>query len=290
MGLREALALVDVTPPEWGASYDYSKGTDYWNTTQSFVHWGGNPVSDACARGYRDAEEQTLRSFERYHLRKRWNGIAYDFAIGNSGTIYGCRMTKRSAATGGDIDSDGFPNNREAEGICLLIGKGQKPTEAALRSLVRLLDALGHGEVYGHKESAQRGTGTPTACPGPDGMDFVRAYRAGNLSNLQGETMYVRKGDSGPNVEYWQRVLLRIAPDALPDYGPDGDYGDEMVKAVKRIASPNTVDGTEVTPALAEHFHAKQALALARRVTAAAKAKGSGEVPPHTHEANVELS
>lgn len=60
--------------------------------------------------------------------------------------------------------------------------------------------------------------------------------------------------DRGPNlwpsggglVEYWQRRLLFIDPNALPVWGADGDYGDETASAVTSLI-PNS-SGDQIGP------------------------------------------
>lgn len=46
-----------------------------------------------------------------------------------------------------------------------------------------------------------------------------------------GGGMLIKKGDKGELVRYWQRRLLRLGY-KLPEFGADGDYGDETQKAV----------------------------------------------------------
>lgn len=81
------------------------------------------------------------------------------------------------------------------------------------------------------------------------------------LSVLSGETyaqwkakeagiMLPSKGDSGPEVAYWQRMLLEVG-EKLPQFGADGDYGDETVTAVdafrRRISDGRVKGGNSIT-------------------------------------------
>lgn len=180
MGVKEVYDLAQVSPEEWGASEDYDAWEDR-DTNQVFVHWGGTPVPEAAISGVVEAEMDVLRGWERYHLRKGWRGLAYDWAIGNSGKLYRVRGDAQSGATGGDIDLDGIPNNVEAEAIVLIIGSGQSPSYYALRTLKAVLDTLDRREeTWGHTESAKYGKGTVTSCPGSELIVFVRNYRAGS--------------------------------------------------------------------------------------------------------------
>lgn len=54
----------------------------------------------------------------------------------------------------------------------------------------------------------------------------------------------LRKGDEGKQVKTVQRLLLAMGY-KLPEYGADGDFGDETIEAVKKFQKANklTVDG-----------------------------------------------
>lgn len=192
MAVADLLALPQVSPAGWGAKINYDSWTQR-STNQAFLHWGGTRVSSSAAQGVVDGEKATLRGWENYHVNTRkYRGIAYDWAIGNSGTLYRCRGGSMSAATGGDIDRDGRSNNSEGEAIVFIIGEGQKPSAKALATAAKVLHALNYAENYGHQESAQRGTGTATSCPGPDVMQFVRDYRAGKYNEIVKETKFMK--------------------------------------------------------------------------------------------------
>lgn len=67
-----------------------------------------------------------------------------------------------------------------------------------------------------------------------------------------GGIMLPKKGDKGPDVEYWQRLLL-AAGEKLPKHGRDGHYGDETQAAVmswykRHGGDPKKFDGGRVTP------------------------------------------
>lgn len=69
------------------------------------------------------------------------------------------------------------------------------------------------------------------------------------------ERPFVKRGDQGSAVEYWQYRLLQIDGDALPDWGPDGDYGDEMASAVYDLIP--TSNGEQIGPAEAAWLDAR---------------------------------
>lgn len=55
--------------------------------------------------------------------------------------------------------------------------------------------------------------------------------------------MLPRKGDKGPIVEYWQRLLIR-AGEKLPQFGADGEYGDETENAVNSFRKKHELGPT----------------------------------------------
>lgn len=246
MPIDDLLALDQEAPSDWGAQKDY----DSWprdDTSQVFIHWGGTPVSDACAAGDREAERDTLRAYERYHLSKKWKGIAYDWAIGNSGTLYRCRGDARSAATSGDIDLDHISNNDEAEAVVFLIGSGQKPSRRALQTLEDVLSALDYTEVYGHQESAKQGSGTSTSCPGDDLMDAVVLYRK------TGRTVDAESTGGGTSTPDTSSPAPRPTPS--PSAGSGGKTGFEKMRLLKLKSPMMRGQDVKAVQVLLENLH-----------------------------------
>jgi hypothetical protein len=68
------------------------------------------------------------------------------------------------------------------------------------------------------------------------------------------DDLFVKKGHTGPKVQYWQLRLLRLNAGALPRYGADGDYGSETAAAVA-AAVPGS-DGQQIGPVEAEALDA----------------------------------
>lgn len=158
-----------VIPAEWGAEVDYdSKAWRPWKPDKWVIHYGGLEV-----RGHNDGverEKAVLRAWERYHKHsKGWLGIAYNYAIGNSGTIYRLRGENRSGATSGDYEHDGIPENHEARAVVFILGGGQKPSQEALDAFQELYYTLGPMPVIGHKD-VKGGT----ACPGAWLTAYIR--------------------------------------------------------------------------------------------------------------------
>lgn len=254
MTVKDLFSLDQYDPKGWKAQVDYDKWSERPRTNQVFIHWAGTPVSDAAAKGNVNAEKAQLRSFEKYHLGKGWDGIAYDWAIGQSGTLYRLRGLGRSGAQSGDADRDGVNNNVEGEAILCIVGQGQHPSVELLDKLDEVLDTLGYKELYGHQE----GRGTKTSCPGPDLMEFIRDRRApspvakkpsvkksppassGGATKPEKKTDWSeqimsklgvwKKGQRGPQVK---RIQALINAAGLHSLKEDGIFGSQTENAVE---------------------------------------------------------
>lgn len=225
-----------VSPKEWGAMKDYDSW-DYgpWNVDKWVVHYGGgaNRAGDAAmAEKYGfsfpsvDAEMEVLRAWERYHVNGRgWLGIAYNYAVGQSGNIYRLRGENQAAATKGDYEPDGIPENQEARAVVFILGGTQTPTDEALASFVRLYNHLGGDlPVIVHSDVKD------TQCPG----DFLRDW-VHNKKYLEVEDMWVKQGDSGFTVEFWQLMLQKADPTSLSEVTKQFD--DATVAAVRKVTN-----------------------------------------------------
>ena len=177
MSARDMFELVTQSLEDWGAQADYDR-PERDGTTQVFVHHVGDNLRQSALDGNVMGERAALRDIEEYAMREGWWGIPYDVIVGQSGHIYEGRGMARSGATSGDVDDDNTHNNDEGEAILVLVNTDTPMTDECRESLKRLLDAMGTDEVYGHIEAG----GTVTACPGPDRMEFVEAYRSGEFT------------------------------------------------------------------------------------------------------------
>lgn len=121
--------------------------------------------------------EQRLRDIQHYHQSiKRWNDIAYSFAIDPAGRVYECRGW-------GIVGAHTEGQNSTSHGIVFLGNfQTQQPTKAALDACRALID---RGKKNGHiKPGAgirghQDADGAATACPGSHLYSKLNRIRRG---------------------------------------------------------------------------------------------------------------
>ena len=153
--------MTQVSPAQWGARINYdSKNWLPWNPDKWVIHYLGG-VSSAAVAPFSTAKEMTkLRQVEAHHIDGNgWQGIAYNYAIGQTGTLYRLRGEQRSGATSGDADNDGIPENHEARAVLFILGGTQTPSDASLSAFSEFW-ATDPMPVIGHRDS------TDTECPG----------------------------------------------------------------------------------------------------------------------------
>ncbi len=160
-----------VMPTKWGARIDYAANTfgkGVWKPDKYIIHYGGG-VNKAGAAPFSEGNEvAVLRSWERYHIdTKKWRGIAYNYAIGQTGTLYHLRGEKQAAATSGDYEGDGIPENQEGRAVAFILGGSQQPTPAALATF-KAMWVIDPRPVIGHKDVKA------TLCPGEALYTFIR--------------------------------------------------------------------------------------------------------------------
>lgn len=198
----------------------YEQWRDRWTPKREIdIHYGGGPntagrllktVEDdtVIRRLLRPVDQQVsiemaqLQSWEEYHVFSQgWRGIAYNFAIGQSGRIYVLRGWNNNGAhySNDDVDYDGIPSNVEGVAIVMIMGGHQKPSrrmKRAFRRLRRYLEqSMGHGlPLYGHFEVAESG-GHGTKCPGRPWTRILRRKRFSFLgSDLPPPSMVIDSG------------------------------------------------------------------------------------------------
>ncbi len=195
----------DQNQTEWGSRLIYPDGhMTPWNPERWVIHYGGGE-NEAGDKTDIAAEQQVLRSWQSWHIDGRgWQDIAYNYAIGQTGTIYRLRGENRAAATRGDFEPDGIPENHEARAVVFILGGAQEPTPHALQAFQGMwaTDPL---PVIGHKDVAIQGEGgTPTACPGSYLYTWIHEH------GYMGEQMHQHQ----------------VPPDALPRQWADATWNE----------------------------------------------------------------
>lgn len=125
----------------------------------SVIHYEGS----ASRADHVDCQAQ-VDAIRAYHRRLGYADIAYCWLACQHGGDFAGRGWGPNAATG-----DTWAN-LNLHAICALIGPGEEPSVALLRTLARLIDTAPDGRkaVYAHSDF------TPTACPGDPLRDWVR--------------------------------------------------------------------------------------------------------------------
>lgn len=217
----------DVDQSGWGSMKVYPDG----NLDPDWIalHWGGS-TSQIVGTA---EEEARLRSWQRYHIQSRgWRDIAYNYAVGDSGTIYRCRGLNPGGhtSTRDDIDPNGVPYNVSSIGVVWIGGanaNGGTPSAAAFASIAKIIDSTGL-PVKGHRTIKVEG-GSWTACPGDEILRWIDNYVPGEgddeMEALRLHVLQLIEAafDSGnPNirpqgeegVRYWTAIVND------PDRGP----------------------------------------------------------------------
>lgn len=171
-----------LSPSEWGARVDYDKWDDPYTPDDAiaFHHGGGSNYEAGRSPFSQRKEIDQLRAWEYYHLViKKWRGLAYGWAVGNTGAAFRIRGWNTYGAHSGDVDADHISNNKEVIPF-LFIGSGHwHDLSPAARETTRRLRVYCESVagrplwLYGHQELR----GIETSCPGPKIMSYVKANR-----------------------------------------------------------------------------------------------------------------
>jgi hypothetical protein len=210
----DALAAVpQVSPKEWGArvNYDLTHWTPWIADGWALHHGGGpNPAGDA---PFTIAKEMAvLRAWEAFHIDvRKWRGIAYNYAIGQTGTLYRLRGEQANGAhySNDDVDQDGFSDNYEKRAVVLIMGEGQIMSEAMKATFSSFwAESPNTWGVWGHGEIAASG-GHSTSCPGvgPQAWIDAEGYKEGGV--VVWPTL-LRKGDKHPMVRVLRGMLYSL--------------------------------------------------------------------------------
>ena len=252
-----------VSPFEWGARRDYDKWTDAWVPKDKIViHYGGGAnsagsVNPGGPEMQIEDEKSVLRGWERYHIDgRRWRGIAYCYAVGQSGEVYRLRGWNLNGAHYGndDLEYDGIPENREAIPVVFILGGDQRPTDKAYAAFRRLREYLemtmGKGLYLSYHQEVARSGGHNTACPGSAYLiPYAKANResGGPLPTPPPVLEWpstLRKGDNNPAVRILRALLEQSGYNTFALLGKSR-FGKGVDRRVRKLQTNEglTVDG-----------------------------------------------
>ncbi len=246
-----------LSPQDWGAKTPYDHWRDRWYAKEGLaIHHGGNGHYPAAQTPYTVGKEiAQLQSWERYHLGKGWRGLAYNWAVGMTGTVYRVRGWNISGAHLGDIDGDGISNSREIPAVLWITsGTHYDPSDEMIEGFEKLRAYIEQQTkplyLWGHTEVQPN---PYTSCPQQKNMAYVTTHRESDeqpippepeddiLTKLPTvERMYPEDTTSYPDVE---RIQALLAVEGFIDFGPnfsggvgwDGLFGYSTEDAVKRL-------------------------------------------------------
>lgn len=156
-----------ISQADWGSTTEYADGalSGGWDPRYIIIHWGGLTSE----RNTIEQEHASLQGWQRYHLRKGWQDIAYNYAVGESGRLYRLRGENHGGHTSGVDPATGKSWSTVGVGVVWIGGQRDEdgPSAAALETMGRFVRERGL-PVLGHQQ-----TGKATSCPGPDWLEWI---------------------------------------------------------------------------------------------------------------------
>jgi N-acetylmuramoyl-L-alanine amidase len=213
----------------WGAKPNKTKFSKLGEVKGLVVHWSAYPKALTV-----EEEMAQVRQIQDLHQNDRkWNDIAYNYCVGDSGNVYEARGDgNRSAAQGGNTRQEINYNNKHYVAVCWLGGSkpDDMPSKAAVTAVKELWKEVG-GELRPHSSFKS------TTCPG----DKWRSWITNRLTIVPEDviaqevvqevtrSMLIKKGDKGQQVEEIQIMLNLLNKKQLT---VDGDFGSKTLAAV----------------------------------------------------------
>ena len=137
------------------------------------VHWGGGTSQIEA-----ESEDDRLRIWQNYHIdSKGWTDIAYNYAFGDSGTLYRCRGLNRGGhvSCSNDRDPHGASYCQSSLGIVWVGGKNDPDgaSPEAFEALSRFIRSLPDSVIVKGHRTVKQENGSWTECPGDDLLDWI---------------------------------------------------------------------------------------------------------------------
>tara|TARA_R110000751_G_scaffold296_2_gene1329 strand:+ start:158 stop:940 length:783 start_codon:yes stop_codon:yes gene_type:complete len=217
------------TRKEWGAKPPKKGFSKLGEVKGLVVHWSAYPTAIS-----KEEELSQLTQIQALHQNDRkWNDIAYNFCVGDSGTLYEARgFGNRSAAQGGKTRDEINYNNKHYIAVCWLGGSNadDQPSKEAVSAVKELWKKVG-GQLRPHSSFKS------TSCPGDmwrkwidNRLTFVpKEVKAAEVVKETTRFSIIKKGDSGESVEQLQIMLNFVNKIAIPI---DGDFGNKTLASV----------------------------------------------------------
>lgn len=136
-------------------------------TNFTVLHWNGPSVMYNTTY---PGDINILKADARWHVQNnRWDGLAYHYAVGRTGTEYQCRTwTAKLPHSGNSLMND------QAFSVLCITGDGDEISDLQYASVLNRLRATGLNRRFwlGHKEAPRT-----TACPGALLMRWLTELR-----------------------------------------------------------------------------------------------------------------
>lgn len=208
---------------QWGSAESDPPGSWIGAVDEVVIHHFYRP--DIPASASVSTEKGAMQGVQDFHTDKGWDDIGYSFVTFDSGRVYEARGWHRSGAhTAG--------KNHSTLAFALAIdGDADDASPAAYEALNNLIEEgirVGaikvNPKISGHTDYAAK------SCPGDEVYpNLAQKITAGKRNYEYGDRL-LQAGVRGQDVKVWQNLLLEFDERYLPEFGADGDFGDETVE------------------------------------------------------------
>lgn len=207
---------------QWGARAPRGRDHVSWAwRTEFVVHHSAGPTT------------QTVRSIQDFHMDGRgWSDLGYNVLVDDDGNAYEGRGWQVAGA-------HAVGHNTSGIGVCYI---GQNAATAVAKATIRALYDEACERSGRRLEQLCHGDVNETSCPESNLRAWVHnGMPADGLDGGDDDMSLInlRKGDGEStgkkeHVIALQALVLKGGGE-LPEYGADGEYGDETAEALRRV-------------------------------------------------------